>query len=206
VENKIDIIKNKAVTPLVLIRFAILGILVSLIPVVITDFFKTQKQEQIISKQTEIIRKTAIVDSIYLNKTKQFSNVITKYISEDNFLINGNKVSTADIVDILNKKIEQNQKLSDSISHLNNILAAEKDFNLKYLDSFVRFRYVLNDIKKVYGIQYDCNKLNDKIYFTHGISKADSGLLLLKYFRNRITRYADSGNSIYTDVSVFKEK
>src|SRR5258708_36654602 len=72
-------------------------------------------------------------DSIYKSKVKGYSEVITKYVSDCNFPIDGTKISTQELVSLLNKVINENSRLEDSLVYYKQLLNLSDSYKNQYL-------------------------------------------------------------------------
>lgn len=203
---------------------------------------KIELEEQI-SRRDELIRKKEISDSTLLAQSKKNESTVEKYISDCGILINNKKVSTDELIQFLNIKLEkinslENRiyRLQDSISQLESKLLNEKteknDCLIKLRitnDSLSIYKSFYNLAKKNfktdftvdgkiltinipkdtlsiyktlyemaqddYGISYNVKEDNQYRTITRKITKADSALMLFKYYKDKVSR--DSTGKIW---------
>lgn len=205
--------------------------------------------EEQIEKRDDIIRKKEVSDSILLAQSEKNKSTVEKYISDCGILINDKKVSTDELVEFLNAKLDkinslENKifQLEDSIYRLQLQVNNEKLAKNEYLsklrtayDSLAIFKSFYNLAKKNfktdftvddktlkisipkdtlsifktlyemaqndYGINYSVKEDDNYRTITRSISKADSALMLFKYYKDKITRDS-TGNIWYIETPV----
>lgn len=183
----------------------VLLICTSAISVVLFDF-NSDLQKQINSRD-KLIENASHRDSIFITQTKNYTDTITKYLSDCSFKIDGKSVSTDELLDYINSLENETVLLRDTLNYrINNLINCNKTLQfykrmydtcfseVKLLRDSVHINAKIIDIvKRDYGIIYEVQKTENKIYYNRNVfSKADSGLLLLKYFRSRIKRDSNS--------------
>lgn len=162
-------------------------------------------QVQLKNKE-KLLNDRMIGDSTYLSKTRQYSEVITKYISNCEFTMDGKKISTAELLKIVNRSLNENRLLKDSLIYLQQLCKDQVNISDKYknayaqsLDSSFIYKQILSFIKRDYGVEYSVKRTDDKYKFTkETFTKADSALLLFPYYKDRLRHDTSKNNWIIT--------
>ncbi len=127
--------------------------------------YSNNLEYEILKRDSLIINKQ-IQDSLYNFETKKYSEVINRYISNCNFTVNGKNISTSELVRMVNQTSNENGLLTDSINALNSMIEViEDEYGIK-----------LTPLPVKNGLQA----------YTRNQSRADSGLLLLPYYGERL--------------------
>jgi hypothetical protein len=134
-------------------------------------------------------------DSLYKSSVKGYSEIITKYVSDCNFVIDGKKVSTQDLVKLINDILNQNQSLIDSLIYYKRLSVVDNFYKNEYekrlkttLDSLVINSKIVELAKRDYGISYKVDKYDKGYTFEREPSKADSAIILFPYYKDKIKR------------------
>lgn len=154
---------------------------------------------RIIDGKEKLLRITRFNDSLNAFKTQSYSNVITKYVNDCNFQIDGKTVSTSQLVKLTNNYINENDLLRDSVQFLMALNERYKRNYFTYSDSFQLYSHILRVIKRDYGIEYNIVvDGSSRLIKKENFCSADSGLLLLPHYRNAIKKNNDSTWTITT--------
>jgi len=153
----------------------------------------SDKLERELIYKDSLIRRIQRNDSLYNNSVKGYSEVIERYISDCNFILNGKKISTEELVKLANHTLNENEILKDSIRYYKLLWLKSQislsESQLKYdstYDSLFVNGAIVSFIKKRYGISYAYVRKGDKYTFTKNSSKVDSALILFPYFKDRL--------------------
>jgi hypothetical protein len=219
--------------------------IVSIILLLILGNYIFELEHQI-SKKNTFIEKSIKNDSIIDAKTKEYANKIEKFVQDCNFYIDGKKISQKEILQIVNKTLNENSKLRDSLFRLKFILKnAKRDYGISYnvtrngdtlissknftkadtalayypklkvienkyykiLDSLEKYKWQAELVKKDYGIKYNIHKEGKTLKSTRIVgSKIDSALVLLKYFRHRLSKDKNGNWEIETDAEYRRQQ
>lgn len=125
-------------------------------------------------------------DSINKEEIKNYAETIDKYVS-DGFFINGkDSLSAHGLVVYADYLLEENEWLNKeyykTMDELIELLNQRSDDSLK-----------LDVIKRTYGINYRFEKVKDGSILVKDFNKADSALLLLDVFRDRLKKDPKTG-------------
>ena len=142
-------------------------------------------------------------DSLFLNQTKRYSDTINKYTSDCDFIVEGKTINKAGFVKLVNLTFKENAHLQDSIYSMNSTERQLREIVRKYdnlLETCINERNRLRDTAHIYNKMYDMTKDRYGIeyqvrpnpqgftFIKEVFAPADSGLLLLPYFRERLKR------------------
>lgn len=150
--------------------------------------------EKAIAQRDTIIMQLSRNDSIYSTKTKEYSEVITKYIDNCNFYIDGKHISTNDLIKFTNQLIEEKDKLEDSLSYFKQKTDHESATKSGYrnelittIDSLQVSSRILGLIKRDFGITYNVETKDGYRIYTRNPSKADSAIVLFPYYKDKLS-------------------
>lgn len=119
-----------------------------------------------IDQREKLLKDSKGRDSVYASKTKEYSEVITKYIEDCNIVYAGKKLNTSEVIKLWTNDIKEKESLNRQIDLLN-----------RRLDL----------IKRQYGINYHLSYSDGKYSFSDSSDKkVDSGLILLPYYRDKL--------------------
>jgi uncharacterized glyoxalase superfamily protein PhnB len=156
-----------------------------------------------INRRDKLLVDSKHTDSLFAKETKRYSDTITKYISDCQFEIEGKTINQADLVKFVNVTLRENTAFQDSIYTLKRTVTMLKDVIDKYnklstaciteknklQDTAHVYSSMYKIIRDRYGIEYKIESNGKEvIYINEGFSKADSGLVLLPYFRQTLKR------------------
>ena len=127
-------------------------------------------------------------DSVFTKNNKEFSEVITKYVNNCSFTLNNKNISTAELVKMTNKALTQVELLNDSLTREKNISKSYYNQLVLINDSFGIYKTIINKAKSDYGIRYNIVSNNKNTYIIKEFSKADSGLLLLPFYKTKLKK------------------
>lgn len=163
--------------------------------------YVTELKKQIIDRDSTIA-KYETNDSIYNLRLKQYTDTVEKYISP-NFTYGDKKISTDELLKIANNSINEAYILKhqlnsarDSVNiYMEIVDDLEKRANQKlnkYQDSaFIYGGYV--GLAKRYGFKFSHKKNGNNYTFFVKAEQVDSALILLPYFRDRLTYNSKKG-------------
>lgn len=144
-------------------------------------------------------------DSLYKSSLKGYSEIITKYVSDCNFVINGKKVSTQNLIKLINEILYQNETLTDSLIYYKRLSVVENFYKSEYekrlksiLDTLVINSKIVELAKRDYGISYKVEQQEKGFIFEREISKADSAIILFPYYKDKIKRDTTNESWIIT--------
>jgi hypothetical protein len=193
--------KNKSIifflTTLSIVTMALLLILYN---------YNTQLENQI-SLKDELISESIERDSVLIKKTREYSEIIEKYVNNCEFTVDGKKISATKLVKIANKTITENQKLKDSLKYFKLLsikqpeVYSEKYNKLinKYKDSLSIYKWKADLVKKDFGIFYNVKRKGNKLTSERYSKKVDSALVLLPYYKHKLSVDKDGHFEIETD-------
>jgi hypothetical protein len=190
------------------IVYIIIIILIASLSVLLWVYVNSNsKLTGIIVQKDSMLNDIRFRDSIYAEKTKEYSSIISKYFTNCKFTINNKQISMDQIIDLYNKSLVENDRLLDSFifyQNLYNKCSAELDktqihylyekrsydqlykITDKYADSAQIFNKLLKTIIKHYGLKLDYSRSKGTINLNIGVGMADSALMLLPFYRNMI--------------------
>jgi hypothetical protein len=178
--------RNKAIFAILFFVICSLGLLC------ITLFHFNEKLYIQIEQKDSLIKNNDLRDSIYTEATKEYSEVINKYVNNCSFTVNEKSISTQELLKLVNNTFDKNQELQDSLD------AYKEFFNQtqSYKDSLFLYKNLYSLARKRYGINITYKVLNDKYAFYYGITKVDSAMALFPFYKNKIKR--DTANNSWT--------
>ena len=187
-----------------LITFLFIIVLASIILIGLLYNYN-QNLNDVINSKDKLLKEISAQDSALIETTKEYSDIITRYTYENEFLIDGKKISAKDIVTLFNNLLEENAKLKDSLYYcqtqaISGISRTEyyKKKYFSYFDSTSFYKLGFKSAMKDYGIQYDI-KRNDSVFIVKRLfTKADSALLLFPFYKNQIRKDPLTDNWIIT--------
>ncbi len=181
-------------------------IILVILSVAVTIFFMISMINYSRALEGEVAARDSLInlmqkeDSTTLSSTKKYSQIITKYIEDCNILIDGKKVSTPDLVKLLNKQMEENQLLSDSLSYYKNLMQAERVRKHHYYssmnsidDSLFISKKIIQLVKQDYGISYEVTRAGNKFSIVRNPSTADSAVILFPYYKHKLKKDTIAG-------------
>lgn len=193
-----------------IINFILFILLIICLGVLFTFYDYNQKLESQILARDKTIDEINKTDSLLVERTKEYVKQIKKFNSQPSYILNGKKITTSEIVDLLNDSYIKNSKLEhenhylkykDSISSINSKISnyninllqnahkKNNDLAQEYADSASINNAKLNYIKRHYGI-YIKHKVIDSIktiVYNDKMMKVDSALMLYPYYKNRLS-------------------
>ena len=101
----------------------------------VISFFGLQHIENLeraIEERDNTILEMSNLDSVYTSKTKEYSEIITKYVDNCNFFIGDRKISTSDLVKMTNELLNENQVLKDSLNYLKQLSDFDNKASMTY--------------------------------------------------------------------------
>lgn len=166
--------------------------------------YNDELQKQLDAKDV-LLNDVKARDSVFTKNNKEYSEVITKYVNNCNFTLNNKDISTAELVKMANKALTQVELLNDSLIREKNISKSYYNQLVLINDSFGIYKTIINKAKSDYGIHYNIISNNKNNYIIKEFSKADSGLLLLPFYKTKLKKDT-LGNWVisYEKTSVIK--
>ena len=140
--------------------------------------------EHAVQERDNTILQISNFDSVYTSKTKEYSEIITKYVDNCNFFIGDKKISTSDLVKMANELLDENRILKDS---LDNQWQFNNQVQYNSMDSLQTLTRILELIKRDYGITYKVKREGNYKIFERQPSKADSAILLFPYYKDQLS-------------------
>lgn len=194
--------KNKV---LLLIFFLIILILFIVLVIVIGNNHKLIAQIALKDRTFSDVRKR---DSIYREETKKYSDIITKYVNNCEFTIDGKNISTEKLIETFNETFSRNIELKDSLLIFMKLyltkLQESEYFSTKYKaykDSSFLYMNLFKLSKRDYGINYEVKKIDDGYNLRRTFTKTDSALLLYPYYKDKLKYDSTSGTWNVTIVN-----
>lgn len=197
-------------------------ILISLIVLILFGFFVFQEVNDYINElnnqitiKDERIESLIQSDSIVYEKTKKYSETITKYVNDCNVTIGQTEYSLSEFIDLYIKQINEKIKIKDSLYKLNVLYKASIErygkpysFNRKN-DSVIELVPHITDIEQNFKDAKEslglCKNLVEYIeerfdlkskytinnntisYYYNGVERIGSALVLLPYYRHTLS-------------------
>lgn len=172
-------------------------------------FFNYNKELELqIQKRDKTIQEINKVDSVLIEKTKDYAKQIEEFKTQPSFIFKGKEITASEIVDLLNiayEKIDdleidnQSLKYRDSVNKINlntvnyNIevykkaLKKAEESNYEYSKSNYILNSKLKTIKQNYGIDLKIRKIDSlTIGFDKPMLMIDSAIILYPYYKNRL--------------------
>lgn len=187
--------------------FYIILFIILLLSLLITGLLFDSNKELMrdIESKEILINDIASRDSILIEKTKEYSEIISKYTFENEFVLGNKKISVKELVDLFNNMLDENIQIKDSLNYFKSQTRAEKERTtfykknyIKYLDSMTYYKFGYKSAIKDYGIQYKIKQIDSSIILQRSFSKVDSALLLYPFYKDRIRKDTITGNWIIT--------
>ncbi len=192
--------KNKNIIIFIALTVALTGVLFS-----VETYLNNVELKKQINSRDSTISKLIASNSLYNSSRKMYSDTITKYIENCEFYIGDKKLSTEELLKLVNEYIDQNTTMKkaatqiydidnkkDSLHNLSKSLIRqqvsiyEEQYNLYYDSTFI-VSSILNLIKRDYGISYTVTKKGRTVIFQQNRSKADSAIILFPYFKKNLS-------------------
>lgn len=176
--------------------------------------YVTELKKQIIDRDSTIT-KYETNDSIYNSRLKQYTDTVEKYISPS-FTYGDKKISTDELLKITNSSMKeigvlkhQLNSVRDSVeaymSAMDNFGKKANQMLYKYQDSAFIYRGYVK-IAERYGFKFYHKKDGDNYTFSVKAEQVDSALILLPYFRDRLTYNSKKGHwEIETRKGLFRK-
>src|SRR5215217_5576134 len=133
-------------------------------------------------------------DSLYTEKNKKYSEVITKYVTNCTVTINGKEVTLDEFIKLYTNLSKERNGLYDSVYHakmdgLKKEIALGRELNISYktTDSLYLYKHLYEAAKAIYGVDLKREK-SDKGYVItqNGMSKADSASVFYRSFKPKL--------------------
>lgn len=193
--------KNKSI-----IFFLTTFSVVSMILLLILYNYNTELENQIAQKD-RLISKSVERDSLLINKTREYSQIIEKYVNNCEFTINGKEISASKLVKIANETNIENEKLKDSLRYFKLISKEQpkvysSEYNKiinEYKDSLSIYKWKAELVKKDFGIVYKVKRKGNKLISERYSKKVDSALVLFPYYKHKLSIDKDGHFEIETD-------
>lgn len=170
--------KNKFMSVLLLALLIIWAVLSSL------GIQHIKNLKHAIQERDNTISQMSNLDSVYTSKTKEYSEIITKYVDNCNIFIGDKEISTSDLIKMTNELLDENQILNDSLDNLWQFKKQEQYNSMDSLQTLIR---ILDLIKRDYGITYKVKREGNYKIFERQLSKADSAIVLFPYYKDKLS-------------------
>jgi hypothetical protein len=158
-----------------------------------------------IGQRDSLIASIQQKDQLYDSTTKAYSEVITRYISDCNILVDGKKVSNKQLINLFNQLINENDTLRDSLIYYKrqSIVGQLQSTKLQLrihslLDTINIKSKIVELVNRDYGITYNVDTYDRGFTFSRNLSRADSAMVLFPFYKDRIKRDTAKGNWIIT--------
>lgn len=176
-------------------------VLIALSVIYLQYRFVAELKKQIVDRDSTIT-KYETNDSIYNSRLKQYTDTVEKYISPS-FTYGDKKISIDELlilannsmkeVDILNYQLNiARDSLRMYISAVDNIEKKAIQMVYKYQDSTIIYKGYVN-LAKQYGFKFSHKKNENNYTFSVKAERVDSALVLLPYFRDRLSFDSEKG-------------
>lgn len=187
--------------------------IVSLILLFITSNYNTELESQV-SHKDNLLSKAVERDSLVIEKTKQYADIIEKYVNNCEFSIGNKKISAKEMARITNSTLNENKRLKDSLLYYRLRSTYTKDVYIdeynkiinKYKDSLFRFKWQADLVKKDFGITYSIKKTGTNYTATKNSKKLDSALFLFPYYKHKLSSDENGTLQVTTDREYRKKK
>jgi hypothetical protein len=157
-------------------------IIISFIGLVILALFVFEEVNNYIEELSNTIRiKNERIESLIKNdsiineKTKEYSQVITKYIRDCNVIVDDKEYSYSEFIDMYILEIEKGNKIKDSLH---------------------KYKTLYNVLKKEYGNPYSYKAKQNKYQLTRNLTKTDTALAYFKLKDNFIKKINNCNDSL----------
>lgn len=184
-------------------------------------------ENQVLQRE-ELIKKSIIEENNLTNQRTKSDSIIERYIQDCNILINNKKVTTEELLEYMNGKLNtieqlqiENSALLDSLTKYKSYIELTKsNLNIEYktekkdnnlistiiipTDSLPIYKKIYELMKRDYGISYDLESDEEKIYYRKKYSKIDSALFVYKYYKHVLS--GDSEGNITITLPEIKEQ
>lgn len=157
------------------------------------DYVDTLEIEM--KKKDKMILNSAKVDSVFIDKTKDYVKTIKEYKNTVSFSRGGKEVSSSDLVKEFNDLIQRNRNLVDSVNkcrtekkiQIDDLKKTLKPEIYKHLDSINNLNWVISVLQKKYGFKYTITKNDKNLTIITQTSKLDSALILFPYYKHTLS-------------------
>lgn len=141
--------------------------------------------DQII-KRDNLIKEMQKNDSTLGIQNRKNAEIITKYISECDIIIDGKKLSTSELVNYLRNLYTEKYRLQFLYDSLKIMSEYDKKRAVE-LDSIRVYKMLYQLAERDYGIKYTIENHENSRTISHVKTKVDTALLIYPYFKDRIT-------------------
>lgn len=163
----------------------VIAIMISIIVIAIASIIVLVKinegLEGQVSKRDQLLDHIEKQDSIKTANELHTQTTITKYVNSDGGLtVDGKKITLSDLINLYNQQLEENNQL---ITERDNLLT-----RISYMDDTLRVqKSLLKSIQNSYGITTKVEYSGANIISSIEGRAADSGAILLEYFRDALS-------------------
>lgn len=178
--------------------------------------YVSELKKQITDRDSTIAKYEAR-DSVYDNRLKQYTDTVEKYISPS-FKLGDKNISVEDLLELANKSMRRADflenrlnNLKDSAIHaISSISSNTKKIGQvlsAYEDSAFIYGNYVKLVERRYGLKFYHEKNGNTYKFLLKAERIDSALMLLPYFRDRLTYNAKKEYwEIETKRGLFRSK
>jgi hypothetical protein len=163
-----------------------------------------------ITQRDILISQMQANDTLYTKTIENYSKTLNQYFQNRQFIINGNKVRTDEIMNLLSRTLKLADTLAekakeykggysqamDSLNHYKKLYEIEtllkQAWFKAFIDSYGVYKVFHIAAKEKYGIDFTYVKGDSSKTMRLTFSKADSAILLYDYFKKRYTLKYDS--------------
>lgn len=136
-----------------------------------------------VAKRDSIIGALIQHDSIFNARNKNYSDVITKYVNNCKFIVDGKEIPQSEFISLFNHYIDEYEKCRElaqkgisAAQEVDSVNRSIVKLTNKYADSLFVTNSMLNLIKRDYGITYKIRRDSNMVIFTKNPSTVDSAL------------------------------
>ncbi len=148
-----------------------------------------------IAHQTSLIKRSQASDSLSCEHTEKYAATVNKYITNDcSLVVDGKEISLEKFINIYAEQQQRSADLQGNLTDITTTLTAlEKAIRAREevvattQDSLALYKFQLRNIEKKYGIKSRIRASGNYRIAEYETKQADSALLLLKVFRNRLS-------------------
>ncbi|MBA9074732.1 cell division protein FtsB [Flavobacterium gossypii] len=208
----------------ILILLASLLVSLALLFILILDNKKLEKQVQ---KRENLIEKTVIKEAQLSKQKTKNDSIIERFIDDCGIRINNKKVSSEDLLKLINEQVKEieslknkNAQIGDSLQVYESYVSlSKKNIDVKYStkrkdnqlistislkqDSLNIYRKLYNMMQRDYGIAYKIEDNNDSRTYIKKYTKLDSALFVYKHYKHVLS--VDDNGDLMIDLPTKRE-
>ena len=152
-------------------------------------------------KKDDILKNVLIKDSLLQKSKAQYQSKISRHIQGCDFIIDGKKVDSNELMKIIEGLYISVGKNKDSLyyyreltkrnNHFQDVIESKIPDIQKMNDSLSIYRGIYQVIKKQYGINHTGRIEGNSIIYKRPVNKVDSALAVFKYYKDKVHRDKD---------------